>query len=134
MCFNVEIGCSERTAEKDIVCYKVMNYDSIEGTILSLYTNFEYKLDKVYKLNEKLKISMMQYNDPYISHGFHSFITLSSIGRIGIEGIGSHLSEKIFKCIIPKGSTYYSNDIDLMVSDAIIIKKICWFSSWWHKF
>ena len=140
--YNIPI---KKTATEDITCYKLFAresivwkkrkfwFDSIEK-IVSLCMAYEYT---PYKANPKVNIFYGQdcgwlWKDSpccYIDEGYHSYATLSKVKRYinvynnhyyGINKINNNYYI-IVKCIIPKGSEYYINDKEEIVSSNIIV-------------
>ena len=102
-----------RKAKSDIVCYKI-----IQDDLKSQIKLFQYKLDKIYKLDHPLYLDKEK-----ICQGFHSYKDCPS--EYFIFKYLNFLSLIIVQCIIPKGSHYFINDHGEMVSDSIkIVKRI----------
>ena len=129
MCLIININSRIRTAKEDIVVYKYFNKDS---SLTTPYMNYVYKVNKLYVTTiviDKIKfteciffdeIVLCNYNiNGYvkeISDGFHSVSELRRVNRYN--------HKTIRRCIIPKGSKYYKDKTDLIVSNQIIIKEI----------
>lgn len=146
MCLSLEPGVKPqdalKTAEEDIVCYKVLKgYDMmIEGkeVFLSLYLNFEYVMGKKYQCKPELGLGFIrcsgysEYNtlDKYEVHeAFHSYKYKESALNV-LESFCKHLYKTVavskivaVRCTIPKGSKYVENDA-YYASDAIILDGI----------
>ncbi len=108
-----------KVAAEDIVVYKVLC--TYSEYIESPYRNFVYNLKELYetKLTKCKSLGGLGYN---IFEGFHAFVSKKPDWEFGIH-------EKLYKCIIPKGSTYYiSSDHKEIVADKIIIKRKLWFN------
>jgi hypothetical protein len=118
MCFELSHNSKAKIARKDIVCYKeVENVGSpFEIVIRSFFAEYPYELGK---LNKPVKIRIQKCIDEdkeIIHKGYHSY-----------EFIPKCLifpNDVIVKCIIPKGTKYYSNLDGEYVSENIIIKEI----------
>ena len=134
MCWTNNFKIAVCTADKDIPIFKICHY--LDNTSLcSYYSYFEYELNKVYKLEEKLSLYyndyMMQYE---ISKGFHSYdkscsvnkkpsaLTIVSYYRDLLDNYNPHCVK--VRGYIPKGSHYYLNTIGEYVSDSICLTKI----------
>lgn len=133
MCWKSYIPPIKQIATKDITCYKIFcssdviwNRNPIKflGIIVwdkytikelcSLYRDYTYI---PYEINPKVNIFITtgEYWCWYIDKGYHSYKTLD---RAKVE---RDSYEVIVKCIIPKGSTYYINNLDEIVSSNIIV-------------
>ena len=120
MCFKVSIWNKKpKVAKKDIVCYKIVNYDG-PLSVRSNVADFKYIFGKRYYLNKKLKINT--YN--IIEEGYHSYRKKSTALRY-MKAILNLSSHYIVECVIPEGSTYYINRYSgVNVSDSLIVKEI----------
>ena len=108
-------------AEKDIVCYKIVNLRGNE--ITSYWFEFPYELNRKYT-TQVLQPIPAPYDNIRIEKGFHSYRNLyTAKGDIWLSLIES-LPKVIVKCIVPKGSEHYINSQE-MVSNQIIIVEIC---------
>lgn len=106
-------------AEKDIVCYKIVNLR--DNKIISYWYDFPYELNSKYTTQVLQPIPVLN-GDICIEKGFHSYRNLDTAK----EDTWLPLTESlvIVKCIVPKGSEYYINSKE-MVSNQIIIVEIC---------
>lgn len=118
-------------ARTDIVCYKVLL--SSDEWMNSPYQNFHWKYNKKYTANERFKICSKfkgrEYlcNDKYeVEEGyFHTFKTQTE-AEISFELWGSAFT-RVYKCIIPAGSLYFSGKygtFDGYASKKLIIKEM----------
>lgn len=103
MCLQLRKNTKKKIADKDIVCYKVLFCNETDKTrVLSQFENFEYMLGKF----EYSLLDLPDYSYR-VFHGFHSYKYYED----ALESIdGYSLNEtlySVYKCIIPKGSTYY---------------------------
>ena len=83
--------------------------------------HFKYKIDILYKLNQKLVIVYDHHNPDtgIINEGFHTYKTTNSTPRF------IHPSQNIHEAYIPKGARYYYDPMwKEYVSDEIVIGKI----------
>lgn len=96
MCFVIKKGrhAKEQTAKEDIIVYKIIKPDN-----RSLFRDFQYSPNTLYRLRKKLKKS--SYGA--ISQGFHSY---------SVKSLASSLYKKRVKFVIPKGAKYYYNPVD----------------------
>ena len=139
MCWTTRQTPIKQTADKDITVYKIMTITLI-GEIRSMFFN-----DTVWKVGEVKTLcgSIIPYDKGvYASHkfvidlGFHSFadkpykklkphyqyrnywdIENWIVGKRTVLDARDH--ERVFECVIPKGATYYQNEIGEIVSDKI---------------
>lgn len=105
-----------KKAKKDIIVYKILRENYI-----SPYRGFSYNLGIKYDTD------MDFFTDPYddglyIDVGFHAFTSKRALLKSNLKKYFS--TGIVFKCIIPKGSSYYiSSHKREIVSDSIIIKR-----------
>lgn len=127
MCFYVKTP--REVAKEDIITYKLLNED-----LSSIHHDYSYKIgekQKEIRLKEN-GTNILNGNNTLrlIYEGYHSYSTYEKANRI------SFLSNRAFvfsllpilllvKCIIPKGSEYYSNyeAKEKISSNIIIISK-----------
>ena len=123
-----------KIAKKDITCYKFyircdkMLLSPYQGSIapkIGIVANTE--LGKPYK-PEEFKLS---YRDFYgfkrLDNGFHSFKVLEEAKSV-VNEQKNGFDLVIFKCIIPKGSLYYSGkflDYESYCSNSIKLVEVC---------
>lgn len=136
------------TAEEDIVVYKILKED-----LTSECWDFQYELEKQYSNSLVLQNCISFYCDVDQEHfrsiygydgnsskelisiakGFHSLGNIKLTKEI-FERYHKEIFERyhknssyrkfvIVECIIPKGSKYYKNELDMYVSNRIIIVK-----------
>lgn len=105
-----------KKAEKDIIVYKVLSRNCI-----SPYTCFVYNLGVKYDTDMESFNSYFT-NGLYIEAGFHAFTSKRALLRSCVKE--RFPTMVAFKCIIPKGSSYYISSCKKeIVSDSIIIKR-----------
>lgn len=124
-----------KIATEDIEVLKVLH-----KSLVSPFQNFQYELNKIYytELSTELygtpccSIDTNYLNNSYYDYtksilngellcyerGFHSCLKL----RLGIH-LKTGDTRELFKCIIPKGSTYVEDFVGFIISDQIIIKE-----------
>lgn len=121
-------------AKKDVHVYKVMKL--VDGTLLSYFQNMKYELNKLNKLPSTINLFHYQGNTS-IDKGFHSYATLDYVKKTDVKNIYQIRINRVIdyttakyshvvgvaKCTIPKGSMYYKNERDEIVSDQIIINE-----------
>ena len=106
-------------AKQNIVVYKWLLPDN--GKLISPVIYFKYKLRKTYKGD----LTSYKNNTYYaVIEGFHAILSLKQALAHNIAlGINSL---KLYKCVIPKGSNYYTDNMTNsgdIASDTIIIKR-----------
>lgn len=114
-----------KTAAENIVVYKILSVYSTH--LASPYMNFVYDLHRLYetKFTKSKGCSGRGY---YIYEGFHAYVSKKIASDADIDCSFS-TCERVYKCIIPKGSTYYiSSDNKEIVADKIVIKRKLWFN------
>lgn len=101
-----------KKAEKDIIVYKILDKNCI-----SPYRGFVYNLDVKYDTDMKSYEGMFT-SGLYIDVGFHAFTSKRALLKSCLK------PPTAFKCVIPKGSSYYISSCKKeIVSDSIIIKR-----------
>lgn len=123
-----------KIAEEDITVYKIL-----QG-MNAPCNEFTYIVGKTYKTEIKESkdrwcfdsSDRISLNDNYgedwdkdesikcFGQGFHSSLTADRLRRTNMS---SMWNGGLYECIIPKGSEYYTNPSDLVVSNQIIIKE-----------
>ena len=105
-----------KEAEKDIIIYKILCKD-----YRSPHMGFLYNLGVKY--NTDMESYSSQYTDGrYVEAGFHAFTNKRALLKSSLKK--DFISTVAFKCIIPKGSSYYISSCKKeIVSDSIIIKR-----------
>lgn len=128
MCLIPYIGSEFKIADRDIVCYKIVEKRA-NGIYKSPYVGFEYVIRVTYKDSVRC-----DYTERYeITKGmFHSFASGRDACRLCEEWNGTcdKIKHKVLKCIIPKGSTYiagfFSRFMPSYASKQIkILEEIC---------
>ena len=101
-----------KIADKDIVCYKIVDKTKIKGIYKSSFQEFEYIIRQLYTNNLDIKFvdriiknlcpPYPQYGTYVIEEGmFHSYTNYMPFM------VANFTDESILKCIIPKGAYYY---------------------------
>ncbi len=120
MCFvKMSINDKGQIANKNIICYKRMNINKIDGKIKleSPYLYFTYNKNIIYSIKSKFQKTGAQ--NFRIEEGLHSYDNLIKARDM------RNNDEVIIECIIPKGSYYLQNkDNQEYVSNAIKGTKI----------
>lgn len=118
MCFVTNKEPISHIAKKDIRVYKVVKkLDCL--SCLSIYQNFQYIKNEIYK--QKI-IPKHIYTGYEIRDGFHSY-TCSFMFSVLYKKLPRNLKLHIGIFIIPKGTKYYVNSRNEVVSEAIIYKE-----------
>lgn len=126
--YNIPI---KKIATKDITCYKIFHkMDIIWRVEKTLDLTFEAKIKELkslykqykyipYNINPKIYI-IYKWDDIentwYIDEGYSSYMSLRETKKCN-----SHDAFSIIECIIPKGTEYYINENNEIVSSTIII-------------
>ena len=117
---------NKKIITEDLITFKLLFVK--KGVLCSYYMDFEYECNKIY--SQKLEAD---FSSPFviIRKGFHSYSTDCNVvvrncyGLVAISFgdrfICITFPDVLQKCIIPKGSTVYINDIGEVVSDKIIL-------------
>jgi len=105
-----------KKAKKDIIIYKILDKDCV-----SPYQGFMYTLGTKYNTIMRRRDSLFD-GGFFIDDGFHAFT--NRIALLNSDSKKYFIGAKAFKCIIPKGSSYYISSCKrTIVSDSIIIKR-----------
>ena len=136
MCWYSKKKKAARIAVEDILVYKVMYRKPNNGRFRSLYRRMDYEPEKIYWTDvNPISIDSPLYLEMKIDKGFHSYSmdkTMATKDKYHIviyNMENNEIVDSIFfsdnlviaKCIIPKGSKYYMNEVGEIVSDQIII-------------
>lgn len=122
-------------AAEDMTVYKLLRDNK------SRHQFFEYEFDKLYQTTieesgewccaDNVDSSYLDelcpnwFLEPFptslkcFGQGYHSYLTIERLKRSSLYKSDA----EIFKCTIPKGSEYYLNPTDLVISNQIIIHK-----------
>lgn len=130
MCWETSLKeCQiKRTAVNDIQVYKILKerrtwiFNRIK--YVSPYYHFRYKLNKIYESRLKLD-SQTQEDILMIENGLHAFTNLHRAEYYRTTTEPYCGTWVIFKAIIPKGSTYYINGMEEIVSNKLKIVERC---------
>jgi hypothetical protein len=133
MCLNLKDNFEKKVAEKDIVCYKHLQYGYYpdDQILITPYRKALVKLGNTYKSN----IDITTYNE--VTEALHSFKYKKDCLEDAYCEIKSRcrnsnkLDYVVVRCIIPQGSVYYEGDFcqyKCYASDTLtyvkIVKKI----------
>ena len=132
MCWTSYNTPIRKTATEDITCYKLFARESIVWKKRKFWFDSIEKIDSLcmsyeyipHKANPKVILIICKHTlwkgayRWYIEKGYHSYETLSRAKRC-INAPSSYYA--IVECIIPKGSEYYINDKEEIVSSDIIV-------------
>lgn len=138
MCWRGVKG-NRKIAEHDIKTRKVLMYDSVRDRLTAFYHDeFVYEFGKLYKqeINEiDCDYDIFVGNHIAIQEGFHSYnyqrpITKSLTETTIYSVLATYrtriktLIPTLVECTIPKGSVYYENDCNEIVSNCLVIDSI----------
>ena len=123
MCLHLN-HLEPKIADKDIVCYKLVEKTKIKGVYKSCFQEFEYVIRQSYTNNLDIKFvdriiknlcpSYPHYGIYAIEEGmFHSYTNYMPFKLLFILP-----DESILKCIIPKGAYYYEGHFNYYTSYA----------------
>ena len=134
MCWKSDKKPVKKIASWGITCYKVFCNSDVAWIktpvkFLGITVWNKYRIKKLCSLYRDYTYVPYEYNPEvnvfiekseyyyrwYIDKGYHSYRTLDKAKE------ERNLNEVIVKCIIPKGSAYYINDLGEIVSSNIII-------------
>lgn len=122
-----------KISEEDIICYKfyrryneilISPYQGCRAPEIGITTNAN--LGKSYRPKGYDLFHINFYNIRRVDEGFHSFKTLEEV-KHKINGY-RNLDLVIFKCIIPRGSSYYEGRFDRYesyCSNSIKLIEVC---------
>ena len=102
-----------KIADKDIVCYKLVERTKIKGIYKSSFQRFEYVIRQLYTNNIKIEFSHKLIKDKVlfgysIEEGmFHSYASYLYPVILSPLPCGA-----LLKCIIPKGAYYFEGYFD----------------------
>ena len=123
-----------KIAQEDIICYKF--YRRCNEILFSPYRGFaapeigivtNTKLEKPYRPEDNNFYIHNYYGFKRVEEGFHSFKTLEEV-KHKVNGYRNNLNLVIFKCIIPRGSSYYEGIFDKYesyCSNSIKLVEVC---------
>ena len=110
MCLDIN-HLKPKIADKDIICYKIVERTKIKGIYISSGMGFEYIIRQLYTNNLDIKyvnfIIKRRYNMFTIEKNmFHSFSKyLPTMSTLSTNYVA-------LKCIIPKGAYYFEGYFD----------------------
>ena len=103
----------------DIIVYKVVAITN--NKMHAFWQPFRYKYNKLYKLSKRLRIYKLFSCNLYTIEGFYSFNNLQDAELLKLKYINSSsYVTKVVKCILPKGTEYYTSN-NVIVSNQIKI-------------
>lgn len=102
-----------KVADKDIIVYKVLVQRDDECIYRSPYQNFQYgPLEDIIGYTYRSELSECRWNVVYVRtvKGLYSYASyqLTRFLQHSVHIIGKQKSV-VFRCVIPKGSRYYTN-------------------------
>lgn len=119
MCWISSKKPIKKVATEDITVYKLLSFD-----LRAPFIHYRYFYAEKQK---EIELKITERYDPYsrlhiIEKGYHSYSKLSTIKFIQKTN-QNWMPLEIFICTIPKGSVYYENENDEVVSSNIIINR-----------
>ena len=123
MCWLSKYLPLKETTTYPLIVYKVVVYTS-PLRCNSLITWFDYIYKREY-VEYNLEVTERKYAYGWeIYKGFHSYAHLNKAIEEYKAISSNHSDIALVECIIPKGSTFYKNEKDEIVSNRIIINRI----------
>lgn len=111
---------SKQIAKENITCYKVVHL--INNKIFSLYFDFKYSLNKLYKIQDMFTYGIG--NHTCVEKAFHSYKSFKiAIENRDLRWDSFDYNCAIIECTIPKDAEYYASR-EAFASNRIIINKI----------
>ena len=106
-------------ATMDIIVYKVVAITN--NKMHAIWQPFRYKYNKLYKLSRRLRIYKLFDDELHTMEGFYSFNNLQDAESLKLKYINcARYVTKVVKCILPKGTEYYTSN-NVIVSNQIKI-------------
>ena len=103
----------------DIIVYKVVAIT--DNKMHAIWQPFRYKYNKLYKLSRRLRIYKLFDDKVHTIEGFYSFNNLQDAESLKLKYINcNRYVTKVVKCMLPKGTEYYTSD-NIIVSNQIKI-------------
>lgn len=123
-------------AKKDIIVYKEVSKQKGKNIYESIYNNFIWELNKLYKTDLKKDSRLIYYDEESmihyvsipdnlltsISEGFHS-MDKNRARETTSYNEAYDFDSVVIECKIPKGSLYYKDETGLYVSNQLIVLK-----------
>ena len=141
MCWTSKNELTKLIADKDIECYKIFRFEDITFKQKSIF-KFKFGKKKIIQLISLFKkykyipykkqqiIDLKPIETSYFPYGFEDYGIIGYEINVGyhsystIEKAKGYLffgNEVVIKCIIPKGTEYYINNYNEIVSSTIIV-------------
>lgn len=105
MCLTPYANSDFKVADKDIVCYKVVEKRA-NGIYRSPYMRFEYVIRVSYKDSTKFDFKQRHRITEGMFHSYASWIDARKQCKEWNRIYEPEISCRVLKCIIPKGSVY----------------------------
>lgn len=106
MCLSLQPDAVERVADRDIVCYKVVEKRSRSTHYRTYYRGKKIEIGKTY--NSSLKKYTDVWGRTVVEKGLHSFKTKTDVFDLYKKTRKSSTPMFVVKCIIPKRALYYA--------------------------
>lgn len=106
MCLKIRKNAKVKTAEKDIVCYKVVEKRVKSGYVTPFF-NMPISIGEEYG-DVSLEKKDNMYEEIVVEEGYHSLKTFEDAADYTAMLMLAHqVCFTIIKCVIPKGAKYY---------------------------
>ena len=123
MCWLSKCYPLKRTASHHLITYKIVNYTTpLKCRSLIMWFDYIYKHEYI---EPSLEIKEHPFKYEWdIFKGFHSYTYLNRATKEYDTVSSRRYNVALVECIIPKGSTFYRNEFDEIVSNRIIVNRI----------
>ena len=102
-----------KIADKDIVCYKLVERTKIKGIYKSSFQGFEYIIRQLYTNNINIKFSYKLIKDKVLfGHSIEEDMFHSYASYLYPVILSPLPYSALLKCIIPKGAYYFEGYFD----------------------
>jgi len=112
MCLTA-IHPEPKTADKDIVCYKLLLQTS-DGNFTSIVRNYPWSIHE--PVESKLGPRSLRFDE--VEEGLHAYMTLEAAEK------STFCFDRIAKAVVPKGSRYYLGTNDEIAADHMELTKV----------
>lgn len=123
MCWSSKYNPLKRIALHPLIVYKIVVYITpLKCHSFFMWANYIYNQEYI---EPSLEIKEHPFKCEWsIFRGFHSYFHLDKAIEDYNAISANHKNITLVECIIPKGSTYFKNEKDEIVSNKIIIHRI----------
>ena len=107
----------------DITVYKVVAIT--DNKMHAIWQPSRYKYNKLYKLSRRLRIYKLFDDKVHTIEGFYSFSNLQDAESLKLKYINCNkYVTKVVKCILPKGTEYYTSNNIIVFNQIKIIEDV----------